>query len=614
MIIALRSWTAVLIIFFCFVGTVAAQSTATVSGASAAEEKEGEEKEVKVGPLEPADTTSPQATLRSFIEILDKTYDRTGKMLKSYSASGRLYFDGVERKIFNENRRDLLKASRCLKIAPVSPILKDRVAADRTILLKEIFDRIPLPDIETVPDAEKMREMGSKRWIVPKTEIEIILVEEGPRTGEYLFSEDSVDRLLEFYQQVKHEPYTPGPANALYVSYTIISSDRAETIYEAYLNSPTGVMDFVPPRWMYRLPRWATIRVAGVTIWQWVLIGIGFSIGLLFVLAVHRLSRRFLAPSEEEPGPAWYRLLTPFALVLAAMTLIPGMHSLVRVGGGTLVFSTTVLLVAAFAGGVWAAVVAGKIVGEALVASERTSKSTIDRQLIRLSCRFIGFIVAVALIVEGANQLGFPAYSVVTGLGVSGIAVALAARDSLANMFGSIVIMFEKPFSIGESIKVGTAQGIVEDVGFRSTRIRTFYNSVISIPNNDVVNATVDNMGRRIRRRQRFFISVRYDTPRDKLETFMDGIRELLAASPMIFQNTYHVRLNQFGESGMQILLNFFYEVPDYATEIKEREAMMLDIIDLARQIGVEFALPIRVMRLEKEAGGVDLDPASPVS
>jgi MscS family membrane protein len=604
MIIGLRSWAAAFVILLWFAGPVAAQSTGTASAE--------EDKEVRPGPLEPADTSSPRATLRSFVEILDATYGRTAKMLKSYSASGRLFFDNAEIKIFQENRRDLLKASRCLELAPVSPILKDRVAADRTILLKEIFDRVPLPDFDTVPDAEQMREMGSKRWIVPKTEIEIILVEEGPRRGEYLFSEDSVERLLKFYEQVKTLPYTPGPANALYVSYTIISSDRAETIYEAYLNSPTGVMDVVPPRWMYRLPRWATIRAAGVTIWQWVLIGVGFAIGLLFVLVVHRLSRRYFAPPELEPGPAWYRLLTPFAMILVAVTLIPAMHSLVRVGGGTLVFSTTILIVVAFAGGVWAAVVAGKIIGEALAASERTSKSTIDKQLIRLSCRFVGFIVAVALIVEGANQLGFPAYSVVTGLGVSGIAVALAARDSLANMFGSIVIMFEKPFSIGESIQVGNAQGIVEDVGFRSTRIRTFYNSVISIPNNDVVNATVDNMGRRIRRRQRFFISVRYDTPRDKLETFMAGIRELLAASPMVFQNTYHVRLNQFGESGLQILLNFFYEVPDYATEIREREAIMLDIIDLARQTGVEFALPIRVLRMENEAG--DLNPVAPVN
>jgi MscS family membrane protein len=606
MAIGLRSWAVVFIIAFGLVGPVGAQSSSSAPNASAAAEEE-----VMPGPLEPADTSSPRDTLRSFNQIIDRAYGRSAKALKSYSASGRLFFDNNESKTFNENLSDLLKASRCLELGTVSPFLKQRIAEDRTILLKEVFDRIPLPDFNTVPNAEQMREMGSKRWVVPKTEVEIILVEEGPRAGEYLFSADSVERLLVFYEKIKDLPYKPGPANLLFVSHTIISADQAQTIYEAYLNSPAGLTNVIPPRWMYRLPRWVTTRLAGATIWQWVLIAVGFAIGLIFVLVVHRLSRRFPAPSEEGFGLAWHRLLTPFAVVLAASIFIPGMHSLARVGGGTLVISTTILIVAAFAGGVWAALVAGKVIGEALVSSDRTSKSTIDRQLVRLSSRFIGFLVALALIVEGANQLGFPAYSVVTGLGVSGIAVALAARDSLANMFGSIVIMFEKPFSVGEAITIGDAQGTVEEVGFRSTRIRTFYNSVISIPNNDVVNATVDNMGRRIRRRQRFFISVRYDTPRDKLETFMAGIRDLIAAKPLVFQDNYHVRLNQFGESGLQILLNFFYEVPDYATEISERETMMLDIIDLARQTGVDFALPIRVLKMEQDANTSGILPSA---
>src|SRR5208282_6321776 len=116
--------------------------------------------------------------------------------------------------------------------------------------------------------------------------------------------------------------------------------------------------------------------------------------------------------------------------------------------------------------------------------------------------------------------LGFPAYSVLAGLGVGGLAVALAARDSLANLLGSMLIMFEKPFRVGHLIRVSGSEGTVEDVGFRSTRIRTADNSLISIPNNSVVNATVENLSLRPMRRQRFFVGLTYAAAPEQLEQF----------------------------------------------------------------------------------------------
>ena len=117
--------------------------------------------------------------------------------------------------------------------------------------------------------------------------------------------------------------------------------------------------------------------------------------------------------------------------------------------------------------------------------------------------RFVGIAIAIGFLIQGAYELGFPAYSVLAGLGVGGLAVALAARDSLANLLGSMLIMIEKPFRVGHFVKVAGAEGTVEDVGFRSTRIRTSDNSLISIPNNSVVNATVENLSLRLMRRQR---------------------------------------------------------------------------------------------------------------
>jgi len=204
---------------------------------------------------------------------------------------------------------------------------------------------------------------------------------------------------------------------------------------------------------------------------------------------------------------------------------------------------------------------------------------------------------------------------VLAGLGVGGLAVALAARDSLANLFGSVLIMFEKPFRVGHRIRLSGSEGVVEDVGFRSTRIRTADNSLISIPNNAVVNATVENLALRPMFRQRLLVQVTYDTSRDKLEAFAHGIRQILRDHPMTGKDNFHVRFNDFGESSLNILIIFHLMVPDYAAELREREDILLKVVDLAKELGVEFAFPTRTLHVETmltsaRASGGDLGTA----
>jgi MscS family membrane protein len=244
------------------------------------------------------------------------------------------------------------------------------------------------------------------------------------------------------------------------------------------------------------------------------------------------------------------------------------------------------------------------------ILSDHLRPHSLDSQLIRLGARFVGIVVAIGLLMRAGDELGFPAYSILAGLGVGGLAVALAARDSLANLLGSVLIMFEKPFRVGHVIRVSGSEGAVEDVGFRSTRIRTADNSMISIPNNAVVNATVENLSLRQMRRQRLLVQVTYDTPRDKLEGLADGIRQLISDHPMTNKDNFHVRFNDLGESSLNVLVIFYLMVPDYATELREREAILLQIIDLAKEIGVEFAFPTRTLRVERPSAAGSLEDA----
>jgi MscS family membrane protein len=230
------------------------------------------------------------------------------------------------------------------------------------------------------------------------------------------------------------------------------------------------------------------------------------------------------------------------------------------------------------------------VVGETIVGSERLTLPSLDNQLIRLGTRLVGVVVAIAILIYGGDELGFPAYSVVAGLGVGGLAVALAAQSTVANLIGSLLLVLEKPFRVGQYVRIGASEGTVEDVGFRSTRIRTPDNSLLSIPSSAVVNTTVENLSVRTKRRQRLIIQVANDTSRDQLEKLIAGIRQVLADDPLVDQNTCQVRFNNVAESKLEILVIFYLMVENAASELTAREAVLFRIMDLVREAGVQFA------------------------
>jgi MscS family membrane protein len=510
----------------------------------------------EVNPLRPVDTSSPRATLQGFVGTMDEIYRGMKDFLQEYDASQRLYPTPDERRRQIEALSAATKAIKVLDLSGIPPILRDTVAPERAIQLKEIFDRIEVPPFESIPDQDAMSRASSKRWRLPGTEIDIGLIENGPRSGEYLVSAGTVDRLPEFYERVKKLPYKPGPAAELSDVYRRMSSGGAATIYDAFSSSPVGLERILPIRWMLTFPAWAKAQIAGVASWQWLGLISGLVVCVGFVYGVYRLGRFLASLRPEESGPGWQALLTPLAIILISAVPVPLLCAIFRVGGSPRVVITFAQTGALYLSAAWLSMIAASLLAEAIVASEHLRRGSLDSQLIRLGMRFAGLAIAVGFLIQGSYELGFPTYSVLAGLGVGGLAVALAARDSLANLLGSMLIMIEKPFRVGHYVRVSGGEGTVEDVGFRSTRIRTPDNSLISIPNNAVVNATVENLSLRTMRRQRFLIQVTYDTPHEKLEELISGIKQLIADHPLTNKTNFNVRFNDFGESSLNILVS----------------------------------------------------------
>ena len=161
---------------------------------------------------------------------------------------------------------------------------------------------------------------------------------------------------------------------------------------------------------------------------------------------------------------------------------------------------------------------------------------------------------------------------VAAGLGLGGLALALAAKETVENLFGWITIFADRPFSTGDWVVLDNrVEGTGEEVGFRSARIRTFANSPVSAPNGKVATAVIDNLGSRQRRRVKITLGLTYDTPRGRLHAFVDGVRAVVRAHPRVSPEVQKIHFTNFGGSSLDILVYFFRDVPNWHEELAAR-------------------------------------------
>ncbi len=227
------------------------------------------------------------------------------------------------------------------------------------------------------------------------------------------------------------------------------------------------------------------------------------------------------------------------------------------------------------------------------------TETKLDDQLVPLIRKTLRFFVIVMGVILILQNNGYNVASLIAGLGIGGLAVALAARDTLANFFGSVTIFIDKPFRIGDWIKVGGVEGTVEEVGFRSTRIRTFYNSLVSVPNSNIANNDIDNLGLREYRRLLTTLNLTYSTSPEQMEAFVEGIKAIVKSNPHFRQDFYEVHFNSFGAHSLDVMIYVFFKVPDWSTELQQKHNFFLEILKLAKEVGVEFAFPTQTLHVD---------------
>ena len=239
-----------------------------------------------------------------------------------------------------------------------------------------------------------------------------------------------------------------------------------------------------------------------------------------------------------------------------------------------------------------------------LAARAKETTGKFDDLIVPFFRKSLKALVTVFGLVFIADVLEVGIGSLLAGIGIGGLALALAAQDAVKNFFGSLLVILDRPFHVGDSVVVSGVEGTVTEVGFRSTRIRTFYDSEITLPNGNLISAAVDNYGARRYRRWKTMLSLTYDTPPAKIEEFCEGVRELILNHPDTRKDSFHVYLNEFAPASLDVILYMFFEVPDWKTELAGKQSLGLDILRLAERIGVEFAFPTQTLYVHRAEDG----------
>lgn len=512
-------------------------------------------------PLEPPDTTSPQKTLAEFLRYSDMFAKTMREEL-------------TDIRLMEEARA---KATHCFDLSRTAPTIAADVGLESVLRLREILDRLDLPEIKDVPDKDGLKALGVDRWRIPHTEIVIARVAEGPRMGAYLFTAETVGKLDEYYQKVRHLPYRDG---------------AVQGIYEEYIYS-SGWM--IPDGFIGVLPAWLKTGYLGQALWQWIGMVAVIIMGCLLLWALVRCYHRVKIIRTASTYQL-NLLLFPVLGMCVCLGVEYIINTQINITGKVMVVTTMWLEASFLLFLAWGILIGGNIAMYGIIASRHIKEEALNADFIKLMCRLVSFGLVFFLFYRAGSYFGLPVTAVFASAGIAGVAVALAARETLANFFGGISILMDRPFRAGDYIVLDTGErGEVKAVGMRSTRLLTRDDILITIPNSVITNVKVVNQSAPFPHlRVRIGIGVAYGSDLEKVERILVGT---VKGDPMVMEEPApRARLRTFNDSSIDFELLVWAKQPHdrgkLTHEISKR------IYNRFNDEGVEIPCPQRDVRL----------------
>ncbi|MFO0745915.1 MAG: mechanosensitive ion channel family protein [Myxococcota bacterium] len=500
-------------------------------------------------PAVPRERRSPRATMQTFI-------------------------DSIVQAAAEDDAKYLDAAVACLDLADLPAATRHETGRDLALKLKDAIDRMEYVVFTSIPDDPNGQPWTFKS--IPAIEAEITIAPSG--NGEWLFTTGTVARIEDIYRYYEKRDKVAGVGGS--------------------------GLEMSPALWLRsKMPAELKVRIIGLEAWQWV----GLFVLLCAAWVIARVARfvlrgpvqRFLDRREMRvPKELVFRLLEPIGVVAMGILWVVALSWLGLPPSLAAVAVVVAKFIAAI-GVVRFVFRAIDILTYVLQAKAALTPSKFDDLIVPFFDKSAKVIVVALGIVFIADVFGISPASLLAGLGIGGLALALAAQDTVKNLFGSLTVILDRPFEIGDDVKIGgDIEGTVEHVGFRSTRIRTYEHTLITVPNGNLISANVDNLGRRNFRRYKAMFQLAMETEPDKVAAFCEGLRELVRHHDHTRKDGYYVGLYDIGASSLDVIFICHFTVVGFATFVAARHRLLLDVVTLASRLGVELAYPTRKIHM----------------
>ncbi len=527
-----------------------------------------------------ADTSSPRATLRSFIDGCNAIYEI------------------IEKERFFDRRkpRHAHLAARildCLDTSELPAFAREQQSTEVALAIKEILDREELPDWSEIPDTEQIDEAGGveklSHYRIPGTRITIAWIDDGPRRHEYLFSIGTVERAVGYFERIRgKEMRTSGPG-------------VTPGFYDYFMSAPgnASLAFFVD-----RLPRSLRLGSAfGMTGWKWIGIGIAFTFATLIIATLYRI-QHVLVMKYRGKSNLGYLLTLVFPLTAV---MVPGWTRhccewYLSIRGQPLYIIGFLCNLCSLAISVFVVFGISRRIVAIIISSPSINAKGINAQLIRITAQLLAATTAVTLFMVWGQYLGIPIATLLASAGIGGIALALGAQDTLKTLFGTLMLMIDRPFRVGERIMFAGYDGIVEDISLRSTKVRLLTGNLATLPNDQVANADIENVAKRKCIRRSTDLHLPLDTPFKKIESTVEAIRDLLKDHEGMSPETPpRVYFDEFVDEGFRIKMMYWYTPPEYWDYMRFSQEINLKILAVLDREQVQLS---KAMRHKYEGGG----------
>jgi MscS family membrane protein len=492
---------------------------------------------------------SPRGTLKTFLEAMEEAK--------------------------NGNTEELNRAIKALDLSQVNKLIRPEVGRDLVWSLYEVINR---------SGGIKSKHVSSKEHAKSPYQLKKLkagaLQLKRDQNGRWVFDQETIETL---------------PAMVDEVSKNDTTADKALD------------KSLLPLRLKLRnqLPEWLRDNSFLLELWQWV--------GILLTIVFGSLADKIVSSLLRFGMYHWSRWHTGGAIISRPNNWLRPFGLMAMAGIWWLCLNVlglpeewlVVLLVAVKVlvgiAGIWAGWRVVDLVSDFFTSKAQETLNKLDDVLVPLLRKVFKVMVFLVGILFILSNLNMNVTGLFAGLGLGGLAFALAAKDTIQNLFGSISVLVDQSFHVGDWVVIEDVEGTVEEVGLRSTRIRTFYDSQVVVPNSRLITATVDNMGKRRYRRFKTTLAVTYDTSSEQLEGLCEGIRELVRMNDYTRKDYYHVYFHEMADSYLGILIYVFFSTPDWGSELRERHHFLLSVMRLAETMGVQFAFPSRTVIVKKD-------------